>query len=129
VVIGKSNIVGKPTALLLLERECTVTVTHIVTRDLPKIVRTADIVVAAAGSPELVRGSWVSPGAVVVDVGINRVTDRTGGSRLVGDVALSEMDHARAATPVPGGVGPMTVACLLSNTLASARAIAGGTRQ
>ncbi|QND72908.1 bifunctional 5,10-methylenetetrahydrofolate dehydrogenase/5,10-methenyltetrahydrofolate cyclohydrolase [Tardiphaga robiniae] len=123
VVIGKSNIVGKPTALLLLERECTVTVTHIETRDLPSIVRTADIIVAAAGSPELVRGSWVSPGAVVIDVGINRVMDEAGRSRLVGDVALSEMNHARAVTPVPGGVGPMTIACLLSNTLASARMI------
>ena len=121
VVIGKSNIVGKPVSMLLLERECTVTVTHILTRDLPSIVRTADIVVVAAGSPGLVRGEWVKPGAIVIDVGINRVQDGEGGSRLVGDACFDELDHALAATPVPGGVGPMTIACLLSNTLESAR--------
>jgi methylenetetrahydrofolate dehydrogenase (NADP+)/methenyltetrahydrofolate cyclohydrolase len=120
VVIGKSNIVGKPVAMLLLERECTVTVTHIATRDLPAIVRGADIVVVAAGSPRLVRGDWVKPGAVVIDVGITRVTDPDGRKRLVGDVAFDEMGHARAATPVPGGVGPMTIACLLSNTARAA---------
>ena len=120
VVIGKSNIVGKPVALLLLERECTVTVTHIATRGLADIVRTADIVVAAAGSPRLVRGDWVKPGAVVIDVGITRITEKGGRTRLVGDVAFDEIGHARAATPVPGGVGPMTIACLLSNTVRAA---------
>jgi methylenetetrahydrofolate dehydrogenase (NADP+)/methenyltetrahydrofolate cyclohydrolase len=121
VVIGKSNIVGKPVGMLLLERECTVTVTHIYTKNLPEIVRSADIVVAAAGSPELVRGDWVKPGAVVIDVGITRVSDPDGRRRLLGDVAFAEMDHARAVTPVPGGVGPMTVACLLANTVRAAR--------
>lgn len=120
VVIGKSNIVGKPIAMLLLERECTVTVTHILTRDLPAIVRGADIVVAAAGSPRLVRGDWVRPGAVVIDVGITRVDTPEGRTRLVGDVAFDEIGHARAATPVPGGVGPMTIACLLANTAQAA---------
>lgn len=122
VVIGKSNIVGKPVALLLLERECTVTVTHIHTVGLPDIVRTADIVVVAAGSPGLVRGSWVKPGAVVIDVGINRITLPDGASRLVGDVMFDEMSHALAVTPVPKGVGPMTIACLLANTVKAARA-------
>ena len=121
VVIGKSNIVGKPVAMLLLERECTVTVTHIATRDLPDIVRTADIIVAAAGAPRLVRGDWVKPGAVVIDVGITRVIDPDGKTRLVGDVAFDELAHARAATPVPGGVGPMTIACLLANTVRAAQ--------
>lgn len=120
IVIGKSNIVGKPVAMLLLERECTVTVTHIATRGLPDIVRTADIVVVAAGCPGLVRGDWVKPGAIVIDVGINRV-ERDGVSRIIGDVAFDEMDHAGAITPVPGGVGPMTIACLLQNTLRAAR--------
>src|SRR6218665_2406017 len=92
VVIGNSNIVGKPVALLLLERECTVTVTHILTRGLPEIVRSADIVVVAAGSPGLVRGDWIKPGAIVIDVGINRVSGADGASRLVGDVAFDEMD-------------------------------------
>ena len=123
VVIGKSNIVGKPVAVLLLERECTVTVTHIHTRNLPEIVRTADILVVAAGSPGLVRGDWVKPGAIVIDVGINRIQDGEGQARIVGDVVTAEMDHAQAVTPVPGGVGPMTVACLLSNTMAAARAL------
>lgn len=118
VVIGKSNIVGKPVALLLLERECTVTVTHIHTRGLPDIVRSADIVVVAAGSPRLVRGDWVKPGAVLIDVGINRDAD----GRIVGDAAADEMAHAAALTPVPGGVGPMTIACLLRNTVQAARA-------
>ena len=116
VVIGKSNIVGKPVAMLLLERECTVTVTHIATRGLAEIVRGADIVVAAAGSPRLVRGDWIKPGAVVIDVGITRIEGADGRKRLVGDVAFDEIGHARAATPVPGGVGPMTIACLLANT-------------
>ncbi|MBB6255242.1 methylenetetrahydrofolate dehydrogenase (NADP+)/methenyltetrahydrofolate cyclohydrolase [Nitrospirillum iridis] len=121
VVIGKSNIVGKPVALLLLERECTVTVTHIHTRNLPDIVRGADIVVVAAGSPRLVRGDWVKPGAVVIDVGITRVVDDDGNARIVGDAAADEMDHAAVVTPVPNGVGPMTIACLLSNTVKAAR--------
>jgi methylenetetrahydrofolate dehydrogenase (NADP+) / methenyltetrahydrofolate cyclohydrolase len=124
VVIGKSNIVGKPVALLLLERECTVTVTHILTRNLAEIVRSADIVVAAAGSPGLVRGDWVKPGAIVIDVGINRISD-DGRSRIVGDVAFDEMAHAAAITPVPGGVGPMTIACLLANSVKAARKFAG----
>lgn len=122
VVIGKSNIVGKPVALLLLDRECTVTVTHILTRGLPEIAARADILVVAAGSPGLVRGSWIKPGAVVIDVGINRITEPDGRSRLVGDVAAEEAGHAAWLTPVPGGVGPMTIACLLSNTATAARA-------
>jgi methylenetetrahydrofolate dehydrogenase (NADP+)/methenyltetrahydrofolate cyclohydrolase len=121
VVIGKSNIVGKPVALLLLERECTVTVTHIATQNLPAIVRTADIVVVAAGHAGLVRGDWVKPGAVVIDVGINRLLDAQGRARIVGDACAEEMAHARALTPVPGGVGPMTVACLMANTASAAR--------
>jgi methylenetetrahydrofolate dehydrogenase (NADP+) / methenyltetrahydrofolate cyclohydrolase len=120
VVVGKSNIVGKPVALLLLERECTVTVTHILTRNLSEIVRTADIVVVAAGSPGLIRGDWVRPGAVVIDVGINRLTGPDGKPRLVGDASFDELGHAGALTPVPGGVGPMTIACLLRNTLQAA---------
>ena len=121
VVIGKSTIVGQPVAMLLLERECTVTVTHIATKGLAGIVRTADIVVAAAGSPRLVRGDWVKPGAIVIDVGITRVTDEDGKERLVGDCAFDELGHAGAVTPVPGGVGPMTIACLLANTVQAAR--------
>jgi methylenetetrahydrofolate dehydrogenase (NADP+) / methenyltetrahydrofolate cyclohydrolase len=123
VVIGKSNIVGKPVAVLLLERECTVTVTHIHTRNLADIVRSADIIVAAAGSPGLVRGDWVRAGSVIIDVGINRIDGGDGNPRIVGDVVAREMEHARAVTPVPGGVGPMTVACLLSNTLTAAKAL------
>jgi methylenetetrahydrofolate dehydrogenase (NADP+)/methenyltetrahydrofolate cyclohydrolase len=122
VVIGKSNIVGKPVALLLLELECTVTICHIYTRDLPSICQHADIIVVAAGSAGLVRGSWVRPGAVVIDVGINRIVDKEGNTRIVGDAASDEMDHAGAYTPVPGGVGPMTIASLLLNTLKAARA-------
>jgi methylenetetrahydrofolate dehydrogenase (NADP+)/methenyltetrahydrofolate cyclohydrolase len=121
VVIGKSNIVGKPIALLLLDRECTVTVTHIYTRDLPGLVREADIVVSAAGSPGLVKGDWVKPGAVVIDVGINRVMGPDGEAQIVGDCDRSNMDHVAAITPVPGGVGPMTVACLLANTVRAAK--------
>jgi methylenetetrahydrofolate dehydrogenase (NADP+)/methenyltetrahydrofolate cyclohydrolase len=121
VVIGKSNVVGKPAALLLLERECTVTVTHIHTRGLPDICRGADIIVAAAGSPHLVRGDWVKPGAILIDVGINRVMEEDGKSRILGDIAAHECDHAAALTPVPGGVGPMTIACLLRNTVEASR--------
>ncbi|MEJ0023931.1 MAG: bifunctional methylenetetrahydrofolate dehydrogenase/methenyltetrahydrofolate cyclohydrolase FolD [Alphaproteobacteria bacterium] len=125
VVIGKSNVVGKPVAMLLLERECTVTVTHILTRNLPDLVREADIVIAAAGSPGLVRGDWVKPGAIVIDVGITRVTVQDGRQKLLGDIAFEEMAHAGAVTPVPGGVGPMTIACLLANSVKAAR---GATR-
>lgn len=121
VVIGKSNIVGKPVALLLLERECTVTVTHIATVGLRAIVRQADIVVVAAGHAGLVRGDWIKPGAVVIDVGINRVAQPDGSTRIEGDACAAEMGHARAVTPVPGGVGPMTVACLMANTATAAR--------
>ena len=123
VVIGKSNIVGKPIAMLLLERECTVTVTHIYTENLPEIARKADIIIAAAGAPELVKGYWVKPGAVIIDVGITRIKGEDGKDKLVGDVAFDEVQHARAVTPVPGGVGPMTIACLLANTVQAARAL------
>ncbi|RQW46108.1 bifunctional 5,10-methylenetetrahydrofolate dehydrogenase/5,10-methenyltetrahydrofolate cyclohydrolase [Novosphingobium sp. LASN5T] len=120
VVIGKSNIVGKPISMLLLEREATVTVTHIETCELHDITRKADIIVAAAGAPRLVRGYWVKPGAVVVDVGITRVLLPDGTSEIQGDCASDELTHARAFTPVPGGVGPMTIACLLANTAKAA---------
>lgn len=126
VVIGKSNVVGKPIAMLLLEREATVTVTHIETRDLPEIARHADIIVAAAGAPRLVRASWVKEGAVVIDVGITRVSRVGEPDLLVGDVAYDEVQHARAVTPVPGGVGPMTIACLLANTVKAAYQLAAG---
>ena len=126
VVIGKSNIVGKPVALMLLERECTVTVTHIYTENLPEIARKADIIVAAAGAPELVKGDWVKPGAVVIDVGITRIMGEDGKEQLVGDVAFDEVQHAKAVTPVPGGVGPMTIACLLHNTVQAAKALTDG---
>ena len=126
VVIGKSNIVGKPIAMLLLERECTVTVTHIYTENLPEIASKADIIIAAAGAPELVRGSWVKPGAVVIDVGITRIMGADGKEKLVGDVKFDEVQHARAVTPVPGGVGPMTIACLLHNTVEAAKALSNG---
>jgi methylenetetrahydrofolate dehydrogenase (NADP+) / methenyltetrahydrofolate cyclohydrolase len=118
VVIGRSNIVGKPMAMLLLGDSCTVTVAHSRTRDLPHVVRQADIVVAAVGRPEMVTGDWIKPGATVIDVGINRVTAPDGTTRLVGDVDFaSAAKVAGAITPVPGGVGPMTIACLLANTL------------
>ncbi|MEO6152812.1 MAG: bifunctional methylenetetrahydrofolate dehydrogenase/methenyltetrahydrofolate cyclohydrolase FolD [Croceibacterium sp.] len=126
VVIGKSNIVGKPVAMLLLERECTVTVTHIHTENLRDLSRKADIIVAAAGAPGLVKGDWVKPGAVIIDVGITRLMGDDGKEKLVGDVAFDEVQHARAVTPVPGGVGPMTIACLLANTVQAATTIAGG---
>ena len=126
VVIGKSNIVGKPIAMLLLEREATVTVTHIYTENLPEIARKADVIVAAAGAPELVKGDWVKPGAVVIDVGITRIMGEDGKEKLVGDVKFDEVQHARAVTPVPGGVGPMTIACLLHNTVQAAKAQAEG---
>ena len=125
VVIGRSNIVGKPMAQLLLNENCTVTIAHSRTRNLPAVVRRADLVVAAAGRAEMVRGDWIKPGAIVIDVGIQRVTGPDGTSRLVGDVAFDEVAAvAGAITPVPGGVGPMTVACLLRNTLEAATAAA-----
>jgi len=121
VVIGRSNIVGKPMAALLLAEHCTVTLAHSRTRDLPSVARRADILVAAIGKPGLVRGSWLKPGAAVIDVGINRVAVEGGKSRLVGDVAFAEAaEIAGAITPVPGGVGPMTIACLLRNTVVAA---------
>lgn len=121
VVIGRSNIVGKPMAQLLLAENCTVTVAHSRTHDLPAIVRRADIVIAAVGRPEMVRGAWLKPGCCVIDVGINRVLNPDGGHRLVGDVAFAEAcEVAQAITPVPGGVGPMTIACLLRNTVLGA---------
>jgi methylenetetrahydrofolate dehydrogenase (NADP+)/methenyltetrahydrofolate cyclohydrolase len=118
VIVGRSNIVGKPVAQLLLQESCTVTIAHSRTADLPAVCREADILVAAVGRPELVRGDWIKPGAVVIDVGINRVARPEGGSRLVGDVDYAGAARvAGAITPVPGGVGPMTIACLLENTL------------
>ena len=122
VIIGRSNIVGKPMAQLLLGESCTVTIAHSRTRDLPAVVRRADIVVAAVGRPEMVRQSWIKPGATVIDVGINRVpAAEPGKTRLVGDVAFAEVAAiAGAITPVPGGVGPMTIACLLRNTVVAA---------
>ena len=122
VVIGRSNIVGKPMAQLLLADSCTVTIAHSRTRDLPDVVRRADIVVAAVGRAEMVKGDWLGPGATVIDVGINRIASEDGGKgRLVGDVEFaSASDVADAITPVPGGVGPMTIACLIRNTLVSA---------
>ena len=123
VVIGKSNIVGKPVANLLLDAECTVSVTHIYTKDLPELCRKADIIVAAAGAPRLVKGDWVKPGAVIIDVGITRVMGEDGKEQLLGDVAFDECQHAAAITPVPGGVGPMTIACLMANTVQAAKAL------
>ena len=121
VVIGRSNIVGKPMAALLTRENCTVTLAHSRTRDLPAVVRRADIVVAAVGKPGMVRGSWIKPGATVLDVGINRIEGEGGKARLVGDVAFDEAKEvAGAITPVPGGVGPMTIAVLLRNTIVSA---------
>ena len=128
LVLGRSNIVGKPMAQLLLQQDCTVTVAHSRTQDLPGECRRADILVAAVGRPEMVRGDWIKPGAVVIDVGINRVPHPTepGKTRLVGDVAYDEaVKVAGAITPVPGGVGPMTIACLMLNTLAAACRAAG----
>ncbi len=126
VVIGRSNIVGKPMAALLIAESATVTVAHSKSRDLPGIVRRADIVVAAVGRPEMVRGDWIKPGATIIDVGINRVPAEGGKSRLVGDVAFDEAAAvAGAITPVPGGVGPMTIAMLMRNTLVAAHRRAG----
>ncbi|MGD9668812.1 MAG: bifunctional methylenetetrahydrofolate dehydrogenase/methenyltetrahydrofolate cyclohydrolase FolD [Hyphomicrobiaceae bacterium] len=121
VVVGRSNIVGKPVAALLLRENCTVTVAHSRTKDLAGVVKGADLVVAAVGIPEMVRGDWIKPGAIVIDVGINRVTGPDGKGKLVGDVNYAECAKlAGAITPVPGGVGPMTIACLLRNTAQAA---------
>jgi len=123
IVIGRSNIVGKPMAQLLLKESCTVTVAHSKTKDLPEVCKKADIIVAAVGRPEMVRGDWIKKGAIVIDVGINRIeitTDDEKKTKLVGDVMFSEAEiNASAITPVPGGVGPMTIACLLRNTTIS----------
>jgi len=125
VVLGRSNIVGKPMAALLLQANCTVTVAHSRTRDLEALCRTADILVAAVGRPRMVSGSWIKPGATIIDVGINRI-EEDGKMRLVGDVDYASAEPvAGAITPVPGGVGPMTIACLLHNTLQQAKRIAG----
>ena len=127
VIVGRSNIVGKPMAQLLLAENCTVTIAHSRTRDLPAVCREADILVAAVGRPEMVRGDWIKPGATVIDVGINRIPHTNpakaaeGRTWIVGDVAYAEaLDVAGAITPVPGGVGPMTIACLLANTYSAA---------
>ena len=128
VIVGRSNIVGKPMAQLLLAKNATVTIAHSRTRDLPAVARRADILVAAVGRPEMIRGDWIKPDALVIDVGINRVAGEgltASGqpkTRLVGDVALNEaLDVAAAITPVPGGVGPMTIAMLMANTLRAAK--------
>jgi len=124
VVVGRSNIVGMPAALLLVKENATVTICHSRTRDLPGVCREADVLIAAIGRPEMIRGDWIKPGAFVIDVGVNRVEDATRkrGYRLVGDVAFEEVKEvAGAITPVPGGVGPMTIACLLGSTLRSAQ--------
>ena len=122
VVIGRSNIVGKPMAALLLRENCTVTVAHSRTKDIQSVVKRADLVIAAVGIPEFVKGDWIKPGAIVIDVGINRVEVPGGKAKLKGDVAYAEAAAvAGAITPVPGGVGPMTIACLLKNTLQAAQ--------
>lgn len=126
VVIGRSNIVGKPVAQLLLRENCTVTVCHSRTQDLPAVSRLGDIVVAAVGRPEMVKGDWIKSGACVIDVGINRIEGENGKSRLVGDVDFDDAAKVSGSiTPVPGGVGPMTIACLLRNTVKAACAIHG----
>ncbi|MGA7545507.1 MAG: bifunctional methylenetetrahydrofolate dehydrogenase/methenyltetrahydrofolate cyclohydrolase FolD [Methyloceanibacter sp.] len=126
VVIGRSNIVGKPLAQLLLIENATVTIVHSKTRDLPSVCRRGDIVFAAVGQPQMVRRDWIKPGAIVIDVGINRVPAEDGKTKIVGDVAFAEVaDVAGAITPVPGGVGPMTIACLMLNTLKAACAQKG----
>jgi methylenetetrahydrofolate dehydrogenase (NADP+)/methenyltetrahydrofolate cyclohydrolase len=126
VIVGRSNIVGKPMAQLLLAEHCTVTIAHSRTQDIASVVRRADIVVAAVGRPEMVRGDWLKRGCCVIDVGINRVSGSDGKARLVGDVAFAEAaEVAGAITPVPGGVGPMTIACLLRNTVVAAARIQG----
>jgi len=132
VVVGRSNLMGKPMAQLLLAADCTVTIAHSRSRDLPAICREADILVAAAGRPQMIKGDWIKPGAAVIDVGINRVPSldpakaAAGGTRLVGDVDFAQaIEVAGYITPVPGGVGPMTIACLLANTLTAAKRLNG----
>jgi len=132
VVVGRSNLMGKPMAQLLLAADCTVTIAHSRSRDLPAICREADILVAAAGRPQMIKGDWIKPGAAVIDVGINRVPSldpakaAAGGTRLVGDVDFAEaLEVAGYVTPVPGGVGPMTIACLLANTVTAAKRLNG----
>jgi len=126
VVIGRSNIVGKPVAALLLRENCTVTVAHSRTKNIEDVVKRADLVIAAVGIPEMVKGSWIKPGATIIDVGINRVPSDNGKTKLVGDVAYAECAQvAGAITPVPGGVGPMTIACLLRNAAQAAAMLAG----
>ena len=122
VVIGRSNIVGKPVAMLLLQENCTVTITHSKTKDLPQVCQQADILIAAVGIAELVKANWVKEGATVIDVGINRITTDEGKTKLVGDVDYNDVvAKCGAITPVPGGVGPMTIACLLKNTITAAK--------
>jgi methylenetetrahydrofolate dehydrogenase (NADP+)/methenyltetrahydrofolate cyclohydrolase len=122
VVIGRSNIVGKPVALLLLQENCTVTIAHSRTKNLAEVCQQADIVIAAVGRPNFVQASWIKAGATVIDVGINRIEDKNGKGKLVGDVDFANVENiCGAITPVPGGVGPMTIACLLKNTLEAAR--------
>ena len=132
VVVGRSVLVGKPIAQLLLQADCTVTIAHSRTRDLPAVCREADILVAAVGRPQMIKADWIKPGATVIDVGINRVPFRdpvkaaAGKTKLVGDVAYKEaLEVAGHITPVPNGVGPMTVSCLLKNTVTAAKRIAG----
>ena len=126
VVIGRSNIVGKPVAALLLREHCTVTMAHSRTKNIEDVVKRADLVIAAVGIPEMVKASWIKPGATIIDVGINRVPSDNGKTKLVGDVAYDECAKvAGAITPVPGGVGPMTIACLLRNAAQAAAMIAG----
>lgn len=126
VVIGRSNIVGKPVAALLLRENCSVTIVHSRTKNIEDVVKRADLIVAAVGIPEMVKGSWIKPGATIIDVGINRVPSENGKTKLVGDVAYGECAKvAGAITPVPGGVGPMTIACLLRNAAQAAAMIAG----
>ncbi len=128
VVIGRSNIVGKPVAALLLRENCTVTIAHSRTKDIESVVKGADLVIAAVGIPEMVKGSWIKPGATIIDVGINRVPSEGGKTKIVGDVAYEECAKvAGAITPVPGGVGPMTIACLLRNS-AQAEAMQAGVK-
>jgi methylenetetrahydrofolate dehydrogenase (NADP+)/methenyltetrahydrofolate cyclohydrolase len=126
VVIGRSNIVGKPVAALLLRENCTVTIAHSRTKNIEDVVKRADLVIAAVGIPEMVKASWIKPGATIIDVGINRVPSENGKTKLVGDVAYAECAQvAGAITPVPGGVGPMTIACLLRNAAQAAAMLAG----
>jgi len=123
VVIGRSNIVGKPVALLLLQENCTVTIAHSRTKNLAEVCQQADILIAAVGRPNFVQADWVKKGATVIDVGINRIEDENGKGKLVGDVDFSAVENVCGAiTPVPGGVGPMTIACLLKNTVEAASA-------